>query len=548
MEDESEIQLIDRLLEEQQNLTAVERFAERHEAVDLPLRARTCHELIPTERPGEGQQYAFRVDLDGCTGCKACVTACHSLNGLEAGETWRDVGRLIGEDADLAYQQTVTTSCHHCEKPACLAGCPVQAYEKDPETGIVRHLDDQCIGCQYCVLQCPYDAPKYNPALGIVRKCDMCMDRLAVGEAPACVQGCSNRAISITIVDTGFTRNDSLLPVAEDAMPGSGITRPTTRYVGIRPRPERIRPADASARPREEAHTSLVLMTIAVQFSVGMLWVDVFSGVLAPRAWAALGSIWALVAAAVGILGQAGALLHLGRPLYAFRTFLGWRTSWMSREVLVLVNFAGLLAAYGASHWAGASFIWADMPPGWLPIVQKGLGIGALATGLLATFCSAMIYADTQRPFWSLGRSSFRFFGSALVLGISGSLLCATLAALTGAALPDLLVTTLSKLNLVAIAGKSLVEFSFLRHRGRDALGRSAQLMRGALGVETTLRFAAAALAGLCLLVLLAGANAAVDATAGLALASFTFLLVGELLERHLFFRAEAARAMPGLG
>ena len=56
------------------------------------------------------------------------------------------------------------------------------AYDKDPETGIVRHLDDQCIGCQYCVLKCPYDVPKYSERLGIVRKCDMCVGRLRAGE------------------------------------------------------------------------------------------------------------------------------------------------------------------------------------------------------------------------------------------------------------------------------------------------------------------------------------------------------------------------------
>ena len=53
------------------------------------------------------------------------------------------------------------------------------AYEKDPVTGIVRHLDDQCIGCSYCILKCPYDVPKYSRARGIVRKCDMCHSRLA---------------------------------------------------------------------------------------------------------------------------------------------------------------------------------------------------------------------------------------------------------------------------------------------------------------------------------------------------------------------------------
>ena len=67
-------------------------------------------------------------------------------------------------------------------------GCPVGAYEKDALTGIVRHLDDQCIGCRYCMLTCPYEVPQYSVRKGIVRKCDMCADRLAESEAPACVQ------------------------------------------------------------------------------------------------------------------------------------------------------------------------------------------------------------------------------------------------------------------------------------------------------------------------------------------------------------------------
>ena len=51
----------------------------------------------PATGPGPGQQYGFRVDLDACTGCKACVAACHSLNGLDDGETWRAVGLVVGK-------------------------------------------------------------------------------------------------------------------------------------------------------------------------------------------------------------------------------------------------------------------------------------------------------------------------------------------------------------------------------------------------------------------------------------------------------------------
>ena len=117
-----------------------------------------------------------------CTACKACVSACHSLNGLDDDEIWRNVGTIYGGTPSEPYQQTVTTACHHCVEPGCLEGCPVMAYEKDKATGIVRHLDDQCIGCEYCLLKCPYDVPKYSSRRGIVRKCDMCYHRLAADD------------------------------------------------------------------------------------------------------------------------------------------------------------------------------------------------------------------------------------------------------------------------------------------------------------------------------------------------------------------------------
>ena len=123
--DRASLTLIDQLLMEQQDLTAVARFSQQHEASELPLQARFYSALLPAAPPGPGEQYAFEVDLDACSGCKACVSACHSLNGLDEDETWRSVGLLHGGTAANPLQQTVTTACHHCIDPACLAGCPV---------------------------------------------------------------------------------------------------------------------------------------------------------------------------------------------------------------------------------------------------------------------------------------------------------------------------------------------------------------------------------------------------------------------------------------
>src|SRR4026208_408648 len=220
--------LIEHLLAEQGRMTPVTRFSSAHDRNELAPGSR-CRDLSPLSLPEPGQQFAFEVDLDKCSGCKACVTACHALNGLDDGEAWRETGLLVSDDWRNPFQQVVTTACHHCLDPACLTGCPVLAYEKDPVTGIVRHLDDQCIGCPYCVLTCPYEVPRYSASRGIVRKCDMCSNRLLAGDAPACVQACPTEAIRITLV-----ASDEIAPDFLPASPDPSITRPTTRYVSQR--------------------------------------------------------------------------------------------------------------------------------------------------------------------------------------------------------------------------------------------------------------------------------------------------------------------------
>ncbi|HEY2251633.1 MAG TPA: 4Fe-4S dicluster domain-containing protein, partial [Planctomycetaceae bacterium] len=261
--------LVDRYLHEQQLLTAVERFAQRYEADGSQLRVQHYSTLLPASPPQPGEQYAFEVDLDSCSGCKACVVACNSLNGLDETETWRDVGLLHGGSSDQPFLQHVTAACHHCLDPACLNVCPVRAYEKDEATGIVRHLDDQCIGCQYCILACPYDVPKYNAARGIVRKCDMCSNRLAVGEAPACVQSCPNGAIRITTVRVQEVAENCEAGAFLPGAPDSHCTQPTTHYKTNRAFPRNALPADYFSVQPEHAHWPLVSMLVLTQLSVG---------------------------------------------------------------------------------------------------------------------------------------------------------------------------------------------------------------------------------------------------------------------------------------
>ncbi len=548
--------LVEQLLEEQQSLSAVERFSQKHDDADRPTQERYYRDLIPIAPPGKGQQYAFRVDLDACTGCKACVTACHSMNGLDADETWREVGVLLDAQAEQPFVQTVTTACHHCEEPACAAGCPTQAYQKDPATGIVRHLDDQCIGCQYCILKCPYDVPKYSPSRGIVRKCDMCHGRLAAGEAPACVQACPSGAISIRIVDPA-DRPEMLLPLEADGMPSSSITRPTTRYVSRRQRPETLRAADHESLRPADAHTPLAVMLVAVQLSFGVLLIDrIAYGLGADAPGSAAHALAVLLAAGVALAGQAAATLHLGRPQFAFRAFLGWRTSWMSREILTFGAYLGAIVAYAAAHWVSPIIPQLGLLPVPAELVLSTLGVAALVTGLAGTICSVMIYVDTQREFWSLRRTASRFFGTATLLGLAALWLCIAVSAVYGGAASDANAlssgTTLPFILGLAIATalKLAGETYALRHL-RDSrlttLRRSAALIVGPLRSVFAARLALGALGGIVVpLSAIALAGAGTSGAILLAFIALACLTAGEFLERHLFFRAVASRGMPG--
>jgi ferredoxin len=87
---------VDWFIAQQRELTPVERFSAAHSAGTVVAPERRYEDRIPAARPQPGQQYAFSVDLDACTGCKACVAACRSLNGLDDDESWRSVGLLRG--------------------------------------------------------------------------------------------------------------------------------------------------------------------------------------------------------------------------------------------------------------------------------------------------------------------------------------------------------------------------------------------------------------------------------------------------------------------
>ncbi|QDU03362.1 Anaerobic dimethyl sulfoxide reductase chain B [Gimesia chilikensis] len=548
-----EFDLISLLLEEQQTLTAVDEFARQYEAEALPAQSRYYADLIPSKSPQSGEQYAFQVDLDRCSGCKACVTACHSMNGLDENETWRDVGLLIGGTSQDPIYQHVTTACHHCLDPGCMQACPVNAYEKDPITGIVKHLDDQCFGCQYCTLACPYDVPKYHSQKGIVRKCDMCSQRLTDGEAPACVQACPHQAISIDIVNQEQVLADSEINTFLPAAPDPQHTYPTTTYKSRKPFPRNTLPADYySARP-QHAHLPLVIMLVLTQLSVGAFFTgSVLEYFLSTETTSVMVRLSATTALLFGLLALGASTLHLGRPLYAFRGILGLKHSWLSREILAFGVFAGAAQVYAGLTWFAGSLLpsWEVWQPaaGWLVSALGGVGI----------FCSIMIYVFTKREFWSFEATTTKFVLTAALLGIASTWVVIFALNLTvNSAATNLLLAQagpiLSKALIVTTVLKLGFEasiFRYLLRRQNSPLKRSALLMSGELSSVTLARFACGILGGILMpLFLLNQQMQPVQNLTLFLIVSILFIacLAGELLERYLFFSAVAAPRMPGV-
>ncbi len=335
-------------------------------------------ELLPLDA---GEQYRFGFDMNACIGCHSCEVACAEQNGLPEGTVWRRVGEIEGGDHPLTRRFHLSMSCNHCLEPACLEGCPTNAYIK-LDNGVVAHNADDCIGCQYCTWNCPYSVPVFQPDRRIVTKCDMCLPRLEQGLAPACVTACPTRAITVEKVNVAAWREDH---AAADApqLPSGGLTLSTTRIELPHAVPvDTFAASDWNLRP-EHPHWPLVWLTIVSQLAVGV-------------SATATTSAHRLVAAALAGAGMFGALFHLGRPAMAWKAFRNLRRSWLSREVALLSLYAGLAAA---------------------AVVLPALAVLAAAVGAAGVYASARLYVVPGRPAWNTPLTIVRFAATAAATG-----------------------------------------------------------------------------------------------------------------------------------
>ena len=150
--------------------------------------------------------WAMAVDLDLCTGCSACVSACQIENNIAVvgreeyqnnrSMQWLRIEKYKDNNNNIIYYPIM---CQHCDNAPCESVCPVSATTHSPE-GINEMTYNRCIGTRYCMANCPYNARRfnfkdyhkkeneqykhlYNPEVtvrmrGIVEKCTFCVQRI----------------------------------------------------------------------------------------------------------------------------------------------------------------------------------------------------------------------------------------------------------------------------------------------------------------------------------------------------------------------------------
>jgi len=152
-------------------------------------------------------RFALSVDLNRCTGCAACQTACYAENnipvvGPEQSVKGRQMGwiRLSryfegeGEHPDVRFQPVM---CQQCSHAPCEGVCPVLATYHNLD-GLNAMIYNRCVGTRYCANNCPYTARRFNyhtfswpepfmlmlnpdvsvRTMGVMEKCNFCVQRL----------------------------------------------------------------------------------------------------------------------------------------------------------------------------------------------------------------------------------------------------------------------------------------------------------------------------------------------------------------------------------
>ena len=161
------------------------------------------------------RKFVMVIDLAKCKNALKCVDVCNKHHYVTGENAWLKVHKMQESQETAPYWMPRT--CMHCDAPACVTVCPVDATFKRRD-GLVLIDNERCIGCRFCMAACPYSIRVFNwsepdqgeitmynddinhsiehsglPSVkGTVDKCDFCPHTIKNGELPHCVTACPN--------------------------------------------------------------------------------------------------------------------------------------------------------------------------------------------------------------------------------------------------------------------------------------------------------------------------------------------------------------------
>ena len=153
------------------------------------------------------------------------------------------------------------------------------------------------------------------------------------------------------------------------------------------------------------------------------------------------------------VLGLVASFFHLGRPERAWRSATKWRTSWLSREVIVLPAFMGTVFLYGMTHWLGFNPVFAQLPSGAPINLTAVLGSLAWVFAFALYICTGMIYACLR--FLREWYTPLTVINYILLGGASGFSLGAALAAVLAPEVMPLLASWALIITFLGLVGRS---------------------------------------------------------------------------------------------
>jgi Fe-S-cluster-containing hydrogenase component 2 len=128
----------------------------------------------------------IKVITENCTGCRLCEVTCSFVHFRECAP---ELSRIRVKKEEERGEHIIIL-CMQCADAPCIDACPVDALNRDDETGVVIVDGELCIGCGDCKEACPIGAAFMHSEEEVALICDLCS-----GD-PECLKVCSREALS----------------------------------------------------------------------------------------------------------------------------------------------------------------------------------------------------------------------------------------------------------------------------------------------------------------------------------------------------------------